>query len=84
VTVLATGVPALCGPHWSRTWFVCCVVQAVVFTRDSSSGRVRIDSEGRPVVTYWPCETTRKHLMEVRTQLNATDLLAWVQCLLPT
>lgn len=36
----------------------------VLFTRDSSGGRVRIDSEGRPVVSYWPCPTTRSHLME--------------------
>lgn len=48
--------------------FPCCAdVQIIQFTRDSSGGRVHIDSEGRPVVTYWPCETTRKHLMEVST-----------------
>lgn len=37
----------------------------VVFTRDTGSGRVSIDREGRPVISYWPCPTTRKHLMEV-------------------
>lgn len=44
----------------------CCAMQTVLFTRDSSGGRVGIDSEGRPVVTYWPCATTREHLLEVR------------------
>lgn len=49
-------------------WRVC-VPQVVVFTRDSSGGRVTIDSKGRPVVHYWPCATTRRHLMEVSAWL---------------
>jgi hypothetical protein len=57
----------LCGPHCHWDWFaLSAVVQSVLFTRDSGSGRVRIDSEGRPVVSYWPCQATSKHLTEVR------------------
>jgi hypothetical protein len=49
---------------------LCCVLQAVVFTRDSGSGRVSIDREGRPVITYWPCDVTRQHMVEVRRWLT--------------
>lgn len=38
----------------------------VVFARDSSAGRVLIDSAGRPVVHYSPCSSTRRHLLDVR------------------
>lgn len=60
--------------------FPCCAdVQIIQFTRDSSGGRVRIDSEGRPVVTYWPCETTCKHLMEVSTPFTCQCVALCIQ-----
>jgi hypothetical protein len=37
----------------------------VIFTRDSGSGIVSIDGEGRPVMRYWPNETTQKHMFDV-------------------
>jgi hypothetical protein len=40
----------------------CCVV----FARDTSSGQVTIDGQGRPVVHYRPCATTSRHLLDVR------------------
>jgi hypothetical protein len=43
---------------------------AVVFVRDSSSGKVTVDAAGRAVFDYWPCETTRKHLLEVGVVRN--------------
>lgn len=39
----------------------CCVI----FTRDSSSGRVEIDNDGWPVIKYWPCDQTLEHLLDV-------------------
>jgi hypothetical protein len=38
---------------------------SVIFTRDSGSGSVRIDDQGRPVIRYWPNKTTQKHLFDV-------------------
>jgi hypothetical protein len=37
----------------------------VIFTRDSGSGSVSIDGEGRPVIRYWPDKTTQKHMFDV-------------------
>lgn len=41
------------------------VSSCVVFTRDSDSGRVTLDSEGRYIIHYWPCQQTLQHLLEV-------------------
>jgi len=54
-------------------------MQTIQFTRDSSGGRVKIDKEGRPVVSYWPCPTTRQHLMEVGGSCHS---MSWVVVLL--
>jgi hypothetical protein len=36
-----------------------------VFARDSGSGSVSIDAQGRPIIRYWPDKTTQKHLLNV-------------------
>jgi hypothetical protein len=43
----------------------------VIFTRDSGSGSVSIDGEGRPVIRYWPDKTTQTHLFDVRRGGNS-------------
>lgn len=45
---------------------------SVIFTRDTGSGSVGIDSEGRPVVRYWPDDTTSKHLLDVSLKWQST------------
>jgi choline dehydrogenase-like flavoprotein len=35
----------------------------IVLTRDTGEGRITLDRHGEPVVSYWPNETDRRHLV---------------------
>jgi choline dehydrogenase-like flavoprotein len=35
----------------------------IVLTRDTGEGRISLDRHGEPVVSYWPNETDRRHLV---------------------
>ncbi len=36
----------------------------IVLTRDTGEGRITLDQRGEPVITYWPNETDRRHLVK--------------------
>lgn len=56
----------------------CCVI----FTRDSSSGRVEVDKEGRPVIKYWPCQQTIEHMLDVSVTGDVLCLCRLVRILM--